>query len=392
MNWRIFSCSLALLLSSWGLSAEEVYLGSFSPLSPRLMASGMAGTATARGIDALWTNPAGLARPSKDMVTFLDTQGNLFITPNQINGLVNLVNSGKLSNFSLTDPASLEAVDFLQDLLASNGLGFGASVTPFGMVINGLGMALNFSTDTYARGDTLTGTTSVTEAIIGGVIGFAMPVKLGAVTLYFGIDVRPMGRLVSFNSVVDVLGSLGPSGTSLVSTAKVGLSPAFAIDVGVLGEVGDWSFGASLRDSSTPLNYKFYTLEKVLANPGNLGAGEASVDTYLVPLTLAAGAAWEPREGAVWNVVVPKVSLDLSIPFQGEQTPSWGTWFHLGTEVTILNYLSLRAGLNQGYVTAGFGIRLGILESSFAVYSQELGRYAGEERRTSMALGARIIL
>jgi hypothetical protein len=53
---------------------------------------------------------------------------------------------------------------------------------------------------------------------------------------------------------------------------------------------------------------------------------------------------------------------------------------NLGADVTLLKMLSLRTGLNGGYLTAGAGLDLLFMEVNVAVFSQETGLYAGDER------------
>ena len=59
-----------------------------------------------------------------------------------------------------------------------------------------------------------------------------------------------------------------------------------------------------------------------------------------------------------------------------------GQKIHAGVEVA-LPLLRIRAGLNQGYYTAGVGLELGLLSVDVATYGVELGEYPGqhEDRR-----------
>jgi len=56
---------------------------------------------------------------------------------------------------------------------------------------------------------------------------------------------------------------------------------------------------------------------------------------------------------------------------------------HLGAELRFLKFLAVRAGLNQGYLSAGATLDLWVLRFDFATYSEEVGAYAGqrEDRR-----------
>jgi hypothetical protein len=55
----------------------------------------------------------------------------------------------------------------------------------------------------------------------------------------------------------------------------------------------------------------------------------------------------------------------------------FGKKIHLGGELD-LNYVAFRAGLNQGYPTAGLGVKLGILNLDYVYYTEEQGYYAGQ--------------
>ncbi len=56
---------------------------------------------------------------------------------------------------------------------------------------------------------------------------------------------------------------------------------------------------------------------------------------------------------------------------------------HLGGEIKLANFLSVRGGLNQGYYTAGATLDLFIFRIDAATYAEEVGAYAGqrEDRR-----------
>lgn len=84
---------------------------------------------------------------------------------------------------------------------------------------------------------------------------------------------------------------------------------------------------------------------------------------------------------------LPKLPLKLidesgvSIDYVGSESPHFDQAFfaHLrvGAQVRI-KVLSLRAGLNQGYPTAGGGLSLGFMDLDYAFYGMEQGRYPGQ--------------
>lgn len=57
----------------------------------------------------------------------------------------------------------------------------------------------------------------------------------------------------------------------------------------------------------------------------------------------------------------------------------WGKRFHLGGEVRFPLFLSLQAGLNQGYWTGGIGIDFKVLRFDLASYGEEIGDKAGDQ-------------
>ncbi len=50
---------------------------------------------------------------------------------------------------------------------------------------------------------------------------------------------------------------------------------------------------------------------------------------------------------------------------------------HFGAEFD-LHYAAFRVGLNQGYPTAGLGLKLGVFKLDYAYFTEELGYYAGQ--------------
>lgn len=65
---------------------------------------------------------------------------------------------------------------------------------------------------------------------------------------------------------------------------------------------------------------------------------------------------------------------------------------HMGAETRLIRLFSVRAGLNQGYYTAGLGLNLPLLKIDLATYGEEIGTNAGmlEDRRYVARLGIEI--
>lgn len=86
------------------------------------------------------------------------------------------------------------------------------------------------------------------------------------------------------------------------------------------------------------------------------------------------------------------ISLEFSDIFGLEEVTDKYEQFwkktHLGAELDM-NYASLRVGLNQGYPTAGLGLRFGIFKADYAFFTEEVGYYAGQldKNKHALALG-----
>jgi hypothetical protein len=74
--------------------------------------------------------------------------------------------------------------------------------------------------------------------------------------------------------------------------------------------------------------------------------------------------------------------------FSGDRTV-W-TLLHAGAQVRILSLFSVSAGLNQGYLTAGFGVKLFFIDINAALFTRELGVRAGDKPNAGAALDVSI--
>ena len=75
--------------------------------------------------------------------------------------------------------------------------------------------------------------------------------------------------------------------------------------------------------------------------------------------------------------------LDLFAKDQLVKNPILG--LNAGTEIVLLNFISLRAGINESYLSAGVGLRLWALNIDAAVYGSELGIEPGAKPNLNTA-------
>jgi membrane-associated PAP2 superfamily phosphatase len=72
----------------------------------------------------------------------------------------------------------------------------------------------------------------------------------------------------------------------------------------------------------------------------------------------------------------------------GQDSP-W-TLLHFGIDARLFSFFTLRTGLNQGYLTAGAGVRFLVFDLNFAVFTRELGMHVGDRPLAGMTLDSSI--
>jgi len=98
-----------------------------------------------------------------------------------------------------------------------------------------------------------------------------------------------------------------------------------------------------------------------------------------------------PDMGTFNNVLDPSINVDLHdvIGALAGQKSIW-TLLHIGAELKFLSFLTLRGGLDEGYLTAGLGVKLAFLDLNVAVFTQELGQYVGDTPNSGATLSLAI--
>lgn len=137
----------------------------------------------------------------------------------------------------------------------------------------------------------------------------------------------------------------------------------FSADLGVMYEMGFIPF----IDTNVAL---------VVQNVPEMDMGDAKdIDTQ-VNLGLSIGKSF-----AAFGFVAALDYKDITGAI--EEDEDIAKRIHVGAEVRFLKFLAVRAGLNQGYVSAGATLDFWVLRLDFATYSEEIGAYAGqrEDRR-----------
>ncbi len=360
----------------------------FVPESPGALGSGGSIVADVSGYDSFFYNPAGFSR---EIGSFTLTSTETWITsrPDLLLGLGEQLIAGTAT------PSDI--INFMSGQVTTGGIGVGGE-EGIGYVGNGLGLGAVLIVDSLLSGPTLLGMNGDLTATLGFIGGLAVPFDLGPVKINVGGAVRPMIRVhVPVDSAVafGVLSALAMKGDLLtaLNSASALYGVGIGLDVGATAELGWFSLGLSIRDlggtqfryTSTNFGTLWGTLSTNLEFPTTGTA--VTADTYTIPMDIAVGLSVHPDLGSFNNILDPSISVDLH-DLVGALDGSASIWtlLHAGAELRLLSLFTLRAGLNQGYLTIGAGVKLFFLDLNFALYTNELGAYVGDKPSAGASL------
>jgi hypothetical protein len=375
------------LTSSSVLFAAQIAEAPFAPVSPVIAGRGGSAISTVQGFDSFFYNPAGLSIGAGGVTT--SSTSWMYSRPDLlISQAVQLV-------LGTTNPTA--TFNFLSSQVTSGGFGAGSAIG-FGYIRGGLGLGAAFIIDSMLYGQTMLGCTGDITATLGFMGGLSVPFDLAGIKFRVGGDLRPMIRihgLLPNSSAISVVNAIATGGdiAGALSAAPAVYGSAVGLDLGMIGEWSWFSFGLSIRDlGGTTFFYSMNTFGSVtgtLASQGRLPAGSSVSDSYAIPMDIGVGLTFHPDLGRVRYFVDPLLSVELhNINGALGGTSMFWTCIHAGTELRLFNLLALRAGLNQGYLTAGMGVKLLVFDLNMAVFTQELGQHLGDRPNSCITFNA----
>ncbi len=263
---RFFAAAILILCAVMALPAADVTETAFMPMLPSLMGQGGAATATAHGWDSFFTNPAGFSREGGTF-TVLETSAWLYARPDRMIGLVQEYAANGATGSLLT---------LINDEITGGGFGIGAS-TGIGYAAKGLGLGMVIVTDSYFWGPTLAGMGGDVTATVGFLGGMSFPLQAGPFLFHIGGTLRPMVRIHTLLPNSGRAGHVHRADDTPGATIIEAMGPAnavygvgVALDLGVIAELGWFTFGLSIRDfGGTVFNYSiddFATLSAVFGS------------------------------------------------------------------------------------------------------------------------------
>lgn len=374
----------SLLLSLAAAGWADTY-PALTPKDATSMALGGSFTSIPTAQFSFFGNPAAFAAPQGSL-TLLSVDSWAYIKPT-VSNIASFVNAINASN-------PLAAVAGLMP--GNGGIGGGAS-TGIGYAGKGLGLGVFAITDEFASGDSILGSTLNSDTEVSAVIGLGFPIKLLGTTLSIGGDFRPFYRVRASTSFADVLTTaIGGSGSqpSVLDNIDVNAGFGLALDLGASLQVGSLGIGLAVRDISPSFPVWTGSLQALLNTLGTglLPQTTATSSTAVFLPNVTAGLSWKPR--LIPGLIEPSMYLELQDPVSVIQ--NWDgigsalNLLHVGAEVKLLNFITLRGGINRGWLSAGAGVRLIFIDLNFAVFTEELGALPGDDPRSGMALQAAI--
>jgi hypothetical protein len=373
----------ALSLASAAFAADNVTYASLVPKTAKSMGLGGVFSSVPTAEFSFFGNPAAFAAPRATLI--LPTiDAVVYLRPNS-------ANIARLS--AMTDTKSIIDAGF--KLMADNGgTGMGLNVG-LGLAGRGLGIGAFLTEDTYVEGTDPSQGVFHTDAQGTAIVGLALPLQLGDLRLAIGGDLRPFYR-ISFHetALLDVVKPIISSGngdpTDVINAdAFFGL----AMDLGATLQLSSLTVGLSIRDIAPAFPLWSGSLKDLMGNPtiGTDTANSTASAQFIPNVTL--GLSWAPK--LIPGIIDPAVYFEIQDPvavFSAKDSGS-GTFlnlFHAGAEVKLLSFITLRGGLNRGWMSAGAGVKLLFIDVNASVFTEELGPLPGDKPRSGMAVQAAI--
>lgn len=327
--------SISVISGSANAAPLETFYSGIRPL-----AMGNAFTAIADDKNAVFYNPAGLNSVKDGRVDLLSPLIEVSQT------IVDLGNDA--SGLDTTDTSG--TVDSLKKYVG-NHLRGRASVFPNYTRKNfEIGFLENFSLDAKVRQPSYPYVNTNIKNDAGLVVGMARDFTVKNEKLQFGIS----GKLIQRRAVSRTYTAVDLSNADYKFEDDLKTGIGIGINMGAIYRV---------KKSSLESSYGI-----AIRNLGGMGFGSAGVANQSVNL----GVAFNRKVGPVPLMV----AFDYVDIFGGGIPKR----MHFGVEAELIKIFTLRAGLNQGYMTYGALIDLWLLQFEYASYAEEVGEYAGQSK------------
>lgn len=368
---------IALILAS----ASPLAAQNFTPVTPEIVSARLAGFGGAyssmqAGFDTLSTNPAALAAVDKEWS----------IARLAVNA------SGPLFDLASVLQAD-DLTDGILDLVSKNeGIHLGSSITgplAFGLVDRNFGFGLFNRSVVNASIPSITSTTVLAGEELQLVGAYGLDVLTHKKhALAVGLQLKGFFQtfLTESGTAIAVLSTFTGSEGFKPQNIPTILATGFGVDAGLLYRFGSLlNVGIVCRNAFTPVyisSYATFTdyLDGVPAGDTRSDRLEPELDagaTIRIPLPENWITVTEFRVMADYRNILDRFKPAARNPVLEAA---------VGTELRLLDVVSLRAGISETYLSSGLGLDLSFFTIDFAMYGRELGREPGKRPLLNMEL------
>lgn len=378
---------IALVAALAAVSAQTTSY-TFSSVMPKDARSmGMGGTfrVFSEGYESFYGNPAGFAGNNRSL-TLADISTWAYLAPTSENvDRVRQIISGSASDSDL--------MNWVGDwIVSNNGFGAGAAIGGGWVGKKGLALGVTLVTDEVASGSSLLSSKLVSATQANGIIGLAYPIHLGPAWFKIGVDGRVFYRIQSDPTTgwpfSDILNDYIVN-DNIPPLDFIG-GYGFAADAGLIFGIGPVMLGVSARDFGLEFNVGSFTSDDVTSN-GLSALPFTGTDIATLTPTYTAGLGLKLFENSKFE---PSVYAELDDPAalvsSSDILADAFNSLHAGAQLRLLNFLTVRGGLNKGWYSLGAGIDLSFIELDAAMFTEELGTYAGDRGRSGISVQAAI--
>jgi hypothetical protein len=357
--------------------------------SPRVSSMGGTHAALSDDLSTFFSNPAGFrtAEPTFQAAELgLRVRGPAFT-------IANLIIEGSQENIDdvLTSP---EVAELFSNLYTDVSL---IGPLSYGFVGDGLGFLVsnNNGMSIESIGTSTLGINIYQRLVLAGGFGLNIPFGeepesgLDVGFLLKGFFTGRSGLTSSVLELPDTLGSLGPGA---IMDEPFDLTTGMGVDLGVkYAPVAPLTLGLTVQNLLAPAIVNEYaSLSAFLDNDPPTDRVRARI-----PQNISFGLMYRPDLGPSLSRHISDLKLlfDYRDIFDfwiaPEQAENILLKFGLGTEITLLRVLDLRAGLARGLPAAGLGIDFQVMDFDLAVYGSELSTEPGFRSVYNVAVGFR---
>ena len=367
--------------------------------SARIEAMGGAGIAGFSNQDALYVNPASLAK-----------KGLVFNTPNvalTIYNFKNVVNTGILDDL-LSNRQKFQDETYLtgigQKLLSIYGTGLNNALMG---IDAGVGFkfgrfAIAFDTKTSITSYTTSGLSSIQliptlDAVLSMGLGlrFFQESKVNFdVGVAARLNVRGYSKAFSADEVLAHSSDLNAYLSDIANVTPLMVGFAVPIDAAINVNL---PAGFTISSVVKNINGKFYMSGyenyKEVQNKG-FGVLNNGTFSFNTPMSINLGIGWNPDFGKVSNFINTSIlvdMVDLGTVFKEFGTTSLLRSLRIGAELELLRTFEIRAGLNQGFITLGAGVNLfNVIHLEASYYWNEFGKLLGDNSVDAFTIRANL--